>query len=96
MTLLAAAYRDSGEIGKSISAAEHGIELSRGELEARLVLCSDYSLAGQRQQAQRMAKEIIASEPMLSLTRYAESQPYKHQATLRRLINSLREAGLPD
>jgi len=96
MTLLAAAYRDSGEIGKSISAAEHGIELSRGELEARLVLCSDYSLAGQRQQAQRMAKEIIAVEPMLSLTRYAESQPYKHQATLRRLINSLREAGLPD
>lgn len=96
MTLLAAAYRDSGEIGKSISAAEHGIRLSPGDRDARLILCSDYSLAGQRQQAQRLAQEIIAIEPTFSIAKYAESQPYRHDATLRRLVDSLRKAGLPE
>jgi adenylate cyclase len=96
MTLLAAAYRDSGEIGKSISAAEHGIRLSPNDRDARLVLCSDYSLVGQRQQAQRIGQEIIAIEPTLSLAKYAESQPYRDEETLRRLVDSLREAGLPE
>ncbi len=46
MPLLAAAYRESGEVGQSITAARHGIRLSPGDLEPRLILCSDYVLAG--------------------------------------------------
>lgn len=96
MTLLAAAYRDIGEIGKSISVAEEGIRLNSGDREVRLVLCSDYSLVGQRRQAQRTAQEIIAIEPTFSLAKYAESQPYKDEETLLRLLDNLRGAGLPE
>jgi adenylate cyclase len=95
MTLLAAAYRDNGEVGKSISAAEHSLRLSPDEKDARLVLCSDYSLAGQVQQARNVAQHIVAIEPQFSLARYADSQPYKDGEALTRLIDSLRAAGLP-
>lgn len=95
MTLLAAAYRDKGEIAKSISAAEHGLRLSPGDRDIRLVLCSDYVLAGKRQQAQNVAQQIVAMEPQFSLARFAESQPYKDAESLTRLIDSLKAAGLP-
>lgn len=95
MTLLAAAHRDNGEIAKSISAAEHSLRLSPDDLDARLVLCSDYSLAGQHQQARKVAQEIIAIEPRFSLAQYAKSQPYKDRQALTRLVNCLGAAGLP-
>ncbi|MCA1492044.1 adenylate/guanylate cyclase domain-containing protein [Ensifer sp. NBAIM29] len=95
MTLLAAAYRDTGEIAKSISAAGHSLKLNPGDCDALLVLCSNYSLLGQRQQAGKLAQEIVAIEPKFSLGRYAESQPYKDEEALARLIESLRAAGLP-
>jgi adenylate cyclase len=95
MTLLAAAYRDNGEIGKSISAAEHSLRLSPEDLNARLILCSDYGFAGQHQQARKVAQEIVAIEPKFSLAKYAESQHYKDGQALTRLVDSLRAAGLP-
>ncbi|OHV78572.1 adenylate/guanylate cyclase domain-containing protein [Ensifer sp. LCM 4579] len=95
MTLLAVAYRDTGEIAKSISAAEHSRKLSPDDYDALVVLCSDYSLLGQHQQAGKLAQEIVAIEPKFSLGRYAESQPYKDEEALARLIESLRAAGLP-
>lgn len=95
MTLLAAAYRDNGEIGKSISAAEHSLRLNPDDRDARLVLCSDYSLAGQHQQARYVAQQIVAIEPQFSLASYAESQPYKDGEALARLVDSLKAAGLP-
>jgi hypothetical protein len=96
MTVLAAAYRDSGDIEKSISAAEHGIRMSPGDRDLKLVLCIDYGLAQQLQRARPLAREITAAEPMFSIRTYIESQPYRDAAILERLSDSLRQAGLPD
>lgn len=96
MTVLAAAYRDSGEFEKSIAAAERGIRMSPGDRDLKIVLCSVYSLAGQRQRAQAMAREVVAAEPAFSIRSYIESQAYQDAATLRRLSESLRLAGLPE
>jgi adenylate cyclase len=96
MSLLAAAYRESGQLGQSITAARHGIQLNPGDLEPRLVLCSDYILAGQPQQARRAAQEIVAIEPTFSTGRYVAGQPYREAQTLQRLASSLRAAGLPE
>jgi class 3 adenylate cyclase/TolB-like protein len=96
MSLLAAAYRDNGELSNSIAAAQHGIRLNPADCDARLVLCSDYVLAGQRQEAQRVGQEIVGLDAAFSIARYAESQPYKDGDRLRRLLDTFREAGLPD
>jgi adenylate cyclase len=96
MSLLAAAYRESGQVGQSIIAARHGIQLNPGDLEPRVTLCSDYVLAGQSQQARGAAQEIVAIDPTFSTGRYVATQPYKEEQTLKRLTDSLREAGLPE
>jgi class 3 adenylate cyclase len=94
--ILAAAYRDCGEVALSIPTAKESLRLNPQNNDARLILCSDYSLAANRDQARRVADEIIASDPGFRLSAYAKSQPYKNPAALEHLIANLREAGLPD
>jgi class 3 adenylate cyclase len=94
--ILAAAYRDSGDVELSIPAAEESLRLNPRNNDARLILCSDYNLTADHDRARRVGEEIIASDPAFRLSAYAKSQPYKNPAALERLIAGLREAGLPD
>ncbi len=94
--ILAVAYRDCGEVALSIPAAKESLRLNPRNNDARLILCSDYKLAADHDQARRVADEIIASAPTFRLSDYAKSQPYKNPAALDRLMDILREAGLPD
>jgi adenylate cyclase len=96
MSLLAAAYRDSGQLGESMTAARHAIRLNQADLEPRLILCTAHILAGQPQPARRVAEEIVALAPTFSTASYVASQPYKDDQTLKRLTATLRAAGLPD
>ena len=94
--ILASAYRDSGKIELSIPVALESVRLDPQNIDARLILCSDYKLAADHKQAQSIADEIIASDPEFRLSTYASSQPYKNPAPFDRVIGALREAGLPD
>lgn len=96
INVLAAAYRDCGEVELSISAAKESLRLDAVKNNSRLILCSDYSLAADHDEAQRFADEIMASDPEFQLSIYAQRQPYKNPAPLERVIDALREAGLPD
>ncbi len=95
VTLLAAAYRDIGDVDQSIATARQGLELSPQDVDMRLILCSDYSVAGLLDHARETAQEIIEIDPAFSLSQYADTQPYKDEARLKNLIDSLREVGLP-
>ena len=69
--------------------------MSPDDRDLKIVLCSAYSLAGHPQRAHALAREIIAVEPTFSIRSYVESQAYEDAATLQRLSESLRQAGLP-
>jgi hypothetical protein len=96
INVLAAAYRDCGEVELSIPAAKESVRLDPLKNDARLILCSDYEFAADHDQARLIADEIIAGDPAFHLSAYAKSQPYKSLAPLERVIEALREAGLPD
>ena len=96
INVLAAAYRDSGEVELSIPAAKESVRLDPQTNDARLILCSDYNFAADHDQARGIADEIIANDPTFRLSTYAKSQPYKNPMPLERVIEALREAGLPD
>ena len=61
-----------------------------------MILCSDYKLEGFGDEAEAVAREIVSVDPAFRLSAYAKSQPYKHSDTLDHLIETLRNAGLPD
>jgi adenylate cyclase len=96
MTVLAAAYRDRGDLDKSIAAAQRGLRMSPADRDLKIVLCSAYGLSVQPERARPVAREIVAAEPGFSIRRYVEGQAYQEAATLRRLSDSLRQAGLPE
>ena len=95
INLLAAAYRDSGEIKFSISAALEAIKLHKDN-EARLILCSDYGRMGEAEKAQSIAAEITANDPGFTLAGYVRSHPYKDPGILENILSNLRLAGLPE
>ena len=96
INFLATAYRDCGEVKLSITAAEESMRLNPNKNDAELILCADYNLAADHDQAKSTAEQIVASNPSFSLASYAKSQPYKDSAQLDRVIGALREAGLPE
>jgi adenylate cyclase len=96
INVLATAYRDSGKVRLSIPAAKEGLRIDPRQTEARIILCSDYSLDDSREEGRQIAQEIIAADPRFRLSTYAEKKPYRNAETLQRLIDVLREAGLPE
>ncbi len=96
INFLATAYRDSGDLDLSISAAKESLRLAQERNDAQLILCSDYEISADHQNAASVAENIIGQDPSFSLAKYAGSLPYKNSATLERVVGALREAGLPD
>ena len=96
INFLATAYRDCGEVELSITAAEESLRLNPQRNDAKLILCSDYNLASDHNQARNTAEQIITSNPSFSLASYAKRHPYKDRTLLKRIIGALREAGLPE
>ena len=94
--ILAAAYRDCGDFELSMPAAKESIRLNPQGNEARLILCSDYVLSGEPEQARKVAEEIITADPAFRLSEYARSLPYKSPEKLERVIGALRQSGLPN
>jgi adenylate cyclase len=96
INLLAAAYRDSGQVDLSIPAAKEAARLDPDDNEARLILCSDYAMTANLEEARTTAEKILAREPSFGISAYARKHPYKNHASLDRVVEALREAGLPD
>jgi serine/threonine protein kinase/tetratricopeptide (TPR) repeat protein len=96
LTALAIAYRDRGDVGRSMSAAKESLRLDPTGREAALVLCSGHQLAGEVDRARHVADEVVDNDPTFRLSAYAESHPYRDAATLEHVLQSLRQAGLPE
>ena len=75
LSLLAAAYRDIGDVDQSIVTARQGLALNSKDIESHLILCSDFVSAGLHDQAKGAARDIIEIDPTFSLADYAGTQP---------------------
>jgi hypothetical protein len=64
---------------RSILVANQGIEKFPTNIDARLILCSDYELSSMHAEAESVADEIMTNNPTFSITKYLENQPYRHK-----------------
>jgi class 3 adenylate cyclase/TolB-like protein len=94
--VLSASYRDSGQIAPSVAVANECLRLEPENLDAHVLLCTDYSMSNSADDARRVAQEILSIKPAFSISAYIETQPYKDSRTLEGIVGALREAGLPD
>ena len=94
--LLANAYRDSGEIELSITAAQEAARTRARDTDGSATLCIDHVFAGDKQMAGRVAAEDSEIDPGFTVKSYAAKHPYRDDSTLKRLTEALRSAGLPE
>ncbi len=94
--LLAASYRDIGQMAQSICVANECLRADPDNLDGYVLLCTDYSLSNSAHEAQKVAREILRIHPSFKISAYLETQPYKDSKTLETIAGALREAGLPE
>ncbi len=95
LRVLGFAYRSMGQYGQAIAA----LERARDRLPNSPVyidLAITYVGAGREEEARAAAAEILKRNPKFSVKRYAKAMPFKDPAELKRALDALRKAGLPE
>ncbi len=93
--VLAASYRDMGEIASSISVLNEVLRLNTEDVDGLAILCTDLSFSNRITDARDAARRVLRIKPEFSIARYAESQPYRAADSLEKITDALREAQLP-
>jgi adenylate cyclase len=96
INLLAMAYRDSGEVERSIPVAQEAARLDPSHTDALATLCSDHVLAGNDDEAQRVARGIVSINPAFRVSEFVAKHPYKDRSKQAHLEEALLAAGLPE
>ena len=95
INVLATAYRDNGQIELSIPAAREVVRLDPAFMDGLVTLYSDYVLAGDDDEARRIAEEILAADPKFQISNYLAKHPYRDKSKLEQLAETLHAVGLP-
>ena len=70
------------------------VEREPEDIFAHIFLTSAYNMAGREKEARASAGEVLKINPKFSLEQFEKVHPYKDPATKKRLVESLRKAGL--
>jgi adenylate cyclase len=92
--MLALAYRAKGEFDSAVVTAKQALELIPDDVANRIILTSAYVRLDRQDLAEETAAEIKRIDPLFSVTRFANAQPYRDGSLLDEFVSDLRCAGL--
>ncbi len=92
--ILATAYHGCGRHEEAIVAAKAAIGIDERNVDPYLILVAANAALGHTEEARLAAANVLKLKPDFSLAAFAESQPYKEQQHLDRLLMQLKMAGL--
>jgi adenylate cyclase len=88
--------RLTGQYDQAIEALKSCMKRNPEDIRPYTELVIVYSQLDQSEETQALVAEILKKRPSFSLKKYAKSRFYKHPAELRRELEALRKAGLPE
>ena len=94
VNILAIAYRDSGRIDSSLSAALEAVRLAPDHVDPLVTLCSVQMMKNNKSGAAETAARIKKIHPDFSVVRYLATQPYRQRRKLSDIGDALHAAGL--
>ncbi len=92
--ILAAAYRDSGELDLAIAAAREALRLRPDSTNGLALLATALMAAGSETIAREEISQIRIVDPTYSLQAYARMHPYRDPSMLDAQLTQLRQVGL--
>jgi adenylate cyclase len=87
------AYFLTGRYGETIETLKRVLDRNSDFMPAHAYLAASYSEIGREEEARAEVAEIERLSPQASLEALRQRLPYKDQAVLERLLDSLRKAG---
>ena len=96
MVELGRAYCQTGRYEDAIGPLTEVVARRPYWLSARLLLALAYYQISRENEASALVREILRSRPDFSINAEAETHPYKNSEDLKRYIDGLRQAGLPE
>lgn len=93
--VLAAGCKEIRRWDDATAAARDALRIKPEDIDARLVLIEVYRATGNEGSARELVREVSMLQPDFSVSKWAETQPYKDLAVLERIAADLRSAGLP-
>ncbi|MFT4716992.1 MAG: adenylate cyclase [Paracoccaceae bacterium] len=89
-------YRLSGRLEEAVLCYRESIRREAGYLAAHVNLASALGELGWLTEAKETAAEIISREPRFSIEEYAGGLSYRRPSDLKRIVDGLHGAGLPE
>ncbi len=93
---LTEAYRWTGALDRALASAKRCAEESPESLHAYIKLASIYTELDQDEMARKAAERVLALDPKFSATEYGRTQNYTDPTRTNHVIETLRQAGLPN
>ena len=92
--IFAGSCKDIRRWDEATAAATEALRKKSDDVDARLVLIEVCRATGNEGSAREFVREVSTLRPDFSVSRWAETQPYKDPAVLERITANLRSAGL--
>ena len=96
MLILGRSYRLTGDHARAIGVFTKHLKSHPHSLVSHVELVVTYGERGDLAKAREAANEVLRIRPTFSIKRWARSQTYKDRAIVKREIDALRKAGLPE
>ena len=90
------AYFGVGRYEEAIAAYKEALNRAPNDILAHVALTAAYSWANRLEEARAQATEVLKINPEFSVKQREKTLPYKNQADLKRWLDGLRKAGLPE
>jgi len=92
--VLAASYKEIRRWDEATATAKEAMRIKPDDIDARLVLIEVCRATGNEGLARELAQEVSGLQPDFSVSKWAETQPYRDPAVLERIVATLGAAGL--
>jgi len=89
-------YRLSGRLKEAVACYRESLKRETGYLAAYVNLASALGELGWLEEAQEAARQVLQQDPDFSISAYAKGLSYRNSSDLRRIVEGLRRAGLPE
>ena len=89
-------YYSQEEIEKAVGDFEAAVEINPSYQQLRIWLAAAYAAAGRMDDARWQAQEILLLNPEFSVSHIEQVFPIQDPVYRERLLNDLRQAGLPE